>query len=433
MFKQLKKSMIVDTMLMTAVILIVGIIILSAATYSHFKNETLYAMDAAIESVTVKTDKDGNLDAKLVQHGFANMYTGNVIVVVTDQKGNIQFVSSSIEVEDVTEVTRAVRYVVGNNINEGTVPTYNMRFKRSNVKNGQVIALADMTAETDNITFQVGLYMIAATLCMGIVYILAEYMANRAIEPLKNSVDEQSRFLADASHELKTPLTVILANMDIALSNPETTVEEQRKWLESTKSEARSMTDLVNDMLNLSRTDGDRAQEYMQFEVLNFSDLVDDCVLTSESLAFEKKVLIDSEIQEELYISGDKAKVRQVIMILLDNAVKYVNAGGDIKVTVKNVGRNVNLTVFNTGEAIVESKQRDIFERFFREEASRQKEDGGKGGFGLGLSIAKNIVDAHDGHIGLEYSDQAGTCFAVSFPGRIRNISSKNLEDQSIF
>jgi len=144
--------------------------------------------------------------------------------------------------------------------------------------------------------------------------------------------------------------------------------------------------------------------------------LVDDCLLSCEALAYERKIQLESEIQPDLKIVADRNKIHQVIMILLDNALKYSEDAGHVSVTLKGREKNAILTVFNDGKPIPESKRQDIFERFFRAEDSRQKAEKEPGGYGLGLSIAKNIVDAHKGAIYLDFSDDSGTCFVLSLP-----------------
>ena len=416
MLKKLKRSFVLDSMIMTFIVLLVGVFVLFVVTESYYKTRTLDAMKAATNSVSIKETEDGNLDVDFLQSGFASMYTGNIIVVITDTDGNIGFASSSVKLDDATIITRAVRYVVNANQSQGSIPNYSMRFLKTQKGEYNCIALADLTEEKGNIYFQLIMYVLAALMAFGMLYIMAEYMSERSITPIKQSMEDQSRFVADASHELKTPLTVILANMDIMLANPDMAPEEQRKWLESTKEEAKMMTGLVTDMLSLSRTEGKEAQKIMAYESVNFSDLVDDAILSAESLAYERKIALKSEIQSNLTVVADSGKMRQVVMILVDNALKYTKPGGNIFVTLKNAEKNVVLTVYDDGEPIPEDRRQNIFDRFFRVEDSRQKDGQTPGGYGLGLPIAKNITDAHNGRLYLDYSDETGTCFVVTLP-----------------
>jgi len=200
--------------------------------------------------------------------------------------------------------------------------------------------------------------------------------------------------------------------MDIMSLNPDSTVEEQMKWIENTKSEAKRMTQLVNDMLFLAKSDAAVEQGY-SFMNANLSSLAEDCVLTFESVAFEKGVYLRSVVPEDIYVTMDEAKIKQVIMILLDNAIKYVDDNGTIFLTLAQNGRQAKLLVANTGPAIPKEKQKHIFERFFRADDSRARD---RGGYGLGLSIAGNIISAHKGKLSLEYSNEKGTCFSIVLP-----------------
>ncbi len=411
---------------MTFIVLLVGVFVLFVVTESYYKTRTLDAMKAATNSVSIKETEEGKLDINFLQSGFASMYTGNIIVVITDADGNIEFASSSVKLDDATVITRAVRYVANATQDQGSIPNYSMRFFKTQKGEYNCIALADLTEEKENIYFQLIMYVLAALMAFGMLYIMAEYMSERAVAPIKHCMEEQSRFVADASHELKTPLTVILANMDIMLANPEMAAEEQHKWLKSTKEEAQMMTGLVTDMLSLSRTEGKEARNAMNYQSVNFSDLVDDVMLSAESLAYERKITLKSEIQSNLTVVADYGKMRQVVMILVDNALKYTKPGGNISVTLKNAEKNVVLTVYDDGEAIPEERRQNIFDRFFRVEDSRQKTDLSPGGYGLGLPIAKNITDAHNGKLYLDYSDETGTCFVVTLPSEENHKAPKS-------
>lgn len=421
MFQKLKKNFVLNSMLMTSLILLMAVAVLFAITCNYYRSEAIQNMTMAMEEMETCLDDSGVPNLEKIHHTFSSRHTGSMILLVTDVKGNVSYSSVGVKIEDTATVTRAVRFVAGTKNDVGTIPQYNYRFMRQSIKNGYFMVLVDQTEENNNLYFQLAMYVLFACLGIGMLRLMAYYMSNRFMRPVTKAVEDQARFLADASHELKTPLTVILANMDIALSDEEATIGQRRKWLENTKVEAGGMALLINDMLDLSRTDGEDASQRMQLQKANFSDLVDDCILTIEAVAFERHVQLNYDIQPDLYTVMDGNKIRQAVMILLDNAMKYVDENGTIKITVKGNDRSVILTVFNTGEPIPESKKRDIFERFFRAEDSREKTEQ-QGGFGLGLSIAKNIISAHNGRIYLDYSDEAGTCFAINLPGT-KNVS----------
>lgn len=226
--------------------------------------------------------------------------------------------------------------------------------------------------------------------------------------PVRQTWEAQKQFIADASHELKTPLTVILANLSILRKQfPED------KWLESTQEEAQQMRQLVEEMLTLARTENEQSSQ--AFQAANLSDLLTGTLMTVEPLAFDRSVTLESSIEDNVTALCSEAHLRQLMMILLDNAIKY--AGGEKKVTVSLTKKQerVELRVLNTGSPIPVQMLPHLFERFYRGDANRTSH-----GFGLGLAIARQIVQMHKGTISVTSSAPEGTAFTVSLPGRCR-------------
>lgn len=212
------------------------------------------------------------------------------------------------------------------------------------------------------------------------------------------------------SHELKTPLTVISANADIVLANRDSTVSEQEKWLNYIKQETERMTKLINEMLYLAKHDDGRAEEEML--PFDLSEAAESCTLPFESVCFENGVQFYTEIQPDIGIVGSPSAIKQVMMILLDNAVKYAGENGFVRFLLHADGDRVTLSVNNTGERIPPELIPHIFERFYRVDESRARD---KGGYGLGLSIAKSIVDRHGGRITVKSDEETGNTFTCTF------------------
>ncbi|MCI7660258.1 sensor histidine kinase [Flintibacter sp.] len=219
------------------------------------------------------------------------------------------------------------------------------------------------------------------------------------------------QFVADASHELKTPLTVILANAGIVEGHPDETVASQHKWISYIQEEAQRMKGLVEDMLFLAKHDD--ARQSAKTQVCNLSDLVTGCVLRFESVAFESGVELDSEIQPRLSIHGDLDCLERLVMILLDNAVKYAGEAGRVRLELQRRQERAVLTVTNTGQPIPPEHLDHLFQRFYRADGSRSRKEGG---YGLGLAIAHTIVQFHRGQIEVKSDAQNGTCFTVTLP-----------------
>ena len=244
------------------------------------------------------------------------------------------------------------------------------------------------------------------------------FLARWALRPVETAWEQQNQFIADASHELKTPLTVILANLRILLSHKDATIREELQWVESTQEEAGRMKKLVENLLFLARSDARSTP--MVYSTFSFSDLILGCLLTFEPVAFEQGVMIEDHISEDISLTGDASQIRQLVAILLDNACKYAgNATGgetdDKKVTVTLVSENdrIRLTVHNTGKAIPEEDLPHLFERFYRTDKSRARTDGG---YGLGLAIAQTIAKNHRGKITVVSAENLGTSFTVTLP-----------------
>ena len=218
---------------------------------------------------------------------------------------------------------------------------------------------------------------------------------------------QQHQFLSDASHELKTPLTVILSNAE--LLEAASLEERPARWADNIHSEAQQMKSLVEEMLTLARADN-MVRTAVLTEV-SLSDVAADCALAFEPVAFEAGKPLDYQITEDVTVLGDRDKLRQLVSVLLDNAIKYGADGGTITLTLQKTDRQARLTVSNPGEPIPADQLSHLFERFYRADASR----GEKSGFGLGLPIARTIAQEHKGALKAE-SDAASTRFLYTMP-----------------
>ena len=230
------------------------------------------------------------------------------------------------------------------------------------------------------------------------------------VRPVEESWRRQQQFVADASHELKTPLTVLLADADILLGHPDDTIRSQSRWVEHLRDEGLRMKGLVEDLLFLARGDaGDRERPRGRVEL---SQVCEGCVMSFEPLAFEAGLVLESSVVPGVGVTGDGEELRRLCAILLDNACKYCGPGGTVRVTLEG-GGEAALTVHNTGEPIPAEDQAHLFERFYRADAARGRE---KGGYGLGLSIAAAIVERHGGKIAVRSTAGEGTAFTVTLP-----------------
>lgn len=302
---------------------------------------------------------------------------------------------------------QAVEAALAADDREGVIGALGLRYLRADTPEGDKLAFADLRHETDGMRS-----LILNSLAVGAVGLLAFFgislfLSRLALRPAERAWEQQRRFVADASHELKTPLTVILANVGVLLSHPDDTIGQQRQWAENTREEAVRMKGLVDDLLFLARADADRAPPVLT--AVSLSDVVWGGLLSFEPVAFEQGVEISSEIAPGLTVKGNEGQLRQLCVILLDNAVKYAGAHGSVAVTLERRGGRALLCVRNSGAVIPADDLPHVFDRFYRVDPSRAQ-----GGYGLGLAIARQIVEAHAGKIVAASSEREGTVFSVT-------------------
>ena len=237
---------------------------------------------------------------------------------------------------------------------------------------------------------------------------------NDLLDRLDQSFERQRRFMADASHELRTPVAILRGEAEVALSQPSRSPDEYRDSLAVLHGEAQRLTHIVDDLFTLTRAD---AGQY-PLEPRNFylDDLVADCVHSARSLALAKKITLTAEPSEESPIHADETLVRRMVLNLLDNAIKYTPEGGRVMVSCGLFANQYALRITDTGQGIPADLQPRIFERFFRADKSRSRAETDDGGAGLGLSIARWIAEAHNGRLELTRSDSTGSTFTAYLP-----------------
>ena len=311
------------------------------------------------------------------------------------------------DLEDTEELTAIITDCLSQNRSEGTIGDYNLRYLRQDNGLYQKLAFVDMSMEQATLREMMGSYLqigaAAILLLLGVSILLARW----ATRPVEKAWRQQRQFLSDASHELKTPLTVILSNAELLQSAH--LDERPARWTDNIRSEAGRMKSLVEEMLTLARADN--AVRTAVMAEVSLTDLAADCALSFEPVAFEAGKPLREELAESVTVLGDRERLRQVIVILLDNAVKYGAAGGAITLTLQKTDRQARLTVANPGQPIPPEQLSRLFERFYRADASR----GEQSGFGLGLPIASTIAAEHKGTLKAE-SDAASTRFIFTMP-----------------
>lgn len=305
---------------------------------------------------------------------------------------------------------QAVDEALASGSDRGVLEELGLRFQVRTIRGNTRIAFSDMSWERSSLTRLILTSLLAGLASMVCFLLISLFLSRLALRPVEQAWEQQNQFVADASHELKTPITVILANTGIILSHPQQPVEDNRKWLEYIQDEARRMKSLVEDLLFLAKND---AAGLPAAKPVNFSDLTEGCLLRFESVAFEQGVHLDSQVAPGLSLTGDRASLERLVMILLDNAIKYAGPQGEATLRLERQQDRAVLTMTNSGPPIPAEHLPHLFERFYRADSSRSRE---QGGYGLGLAIAQAVAQAHRGTITVRSNAVHGTVFTVSFP-----------------
>jgi two-component system, OmpR family, sensor kinase len=237
---------------------------------------------------------------------------------------------------------------------------------------------------------------------------------NSLLDRLSQSFERQQRFMADASHELRTPVAILRGESEVALSQQARSAEEYRESLGVLHQEAARLTRIVEDLFTLTRADA--GQYPLQPHDFYLDELVAECVHSARTLAQAKRISLYFEGAAESPIHADESLLRRMIMNLLDNAIKYTPASGRVTITCRRAGEEYALSIADTGSGIPADLQPRIFERFFRADKARSRAENDGGGAGLGLSISRWIADAHHGRLELTRSDANGSTFTAYLP-----------------
>ena len=279
------------------------------------------------------------------------------------------------------------------------------------------LAFADMGSASGWRTLAATLAVVEVA-ALAVFFVISLFFSRWALRPVARAWTQQRRFVADASHDLKTPLTVILANTSIALEHPERSVASQSQWLESTQHEAEAMQGLVGDLLTLAKMDEEEAAAQSgaarpALEEVDLSDVIEGEVLQFESVAFERGVKLGSQVEPGIKLRGNEQRLRRLAGTLIDNACKYVDDGGAVDVALSRAGKQAKLEVRNTGAPISPEDLPHVFDRFYRADKART---GGAGGHGLGLAIARAIAEEHGGTLTASSTQAEGTVFTATLP-----------------
>lgn len=268
---------------------------------------------------------------------------------------------------------------------------------------GSMIIFIDYRIQSQEIALFSLISCVVALVTFSLVFILVSIFSKRVINPIIKSMEKQKQFITDAGHEIKTPLAIISANADVL-----ELISGENEWITSIRNQTSRLDKLVKNLLMLSKMNEDDIK--LVFSDFNLSDIVFETAAPFKVIAEKqnKKFLMD--IDTELKLHGDESSIRQLVSTLVDNAIKYSNENGEIKILLSSVKKGIKLEVYNTVDKIDKGNLDKLFDRFYRADSSRARETGG---YGIGLSIAKSIVETHRGKIWAKSDDGKSIRFTV--------------------
>ena len=292
----------------------------------------------------------------------------------------------------------------------GELDQHGLRYLKAVSPRGYTIVFSDTTTERSTMKHLLysclAIFAVAMTVFLGISILLSHWV----IKPVAVAWDQQRQFVADASHELKTPLSVIMANAEL-MQGDDTTDADRRTYSGNILSVTYQMRALVENMLEMARVDNGNVK--MHFEWVDFSELVSNAALSFQLLYEEQGMGLRCEVTEGIEVRGSEQHLYQVMDVLLDNALKYSTPGGTVSVDLVSAGKNCVLSVAGPGEPISREDLKNIFKRFYRADKARAM----NGSYGLGLAIAEAVVEAHRGRIWAQ-SENGYNTFSVQFPAK---------------
>ncbi len=399
MIRKLRMKFVAVLMSVVTVFLVALLCVLYFASSTHFRQSSMESLRNAIQ--------EGNLASAIMPLIVADVSPIGEVRILTNQ---IPFITEEDIIADITLVSSG-------NTRSGFLKEKRLRFMKTNIGPGIVrYAFADTNGEKSSLrALAMHSLWIGIAAFLGL-FVFSLMLSGWIVRPVEEAWNKQKQFVADASHELKTPLTTALSNVDMMLSAPDSiSAEKTKRRLDITKTELVRMKELVGKLLTLAKADAGRTGDTKTESPseVDLSQEIDLCVSSFEPVFFDRGKILSSNISQGCTVTGNPGKLRELAGILLDNACKYSRADSTIKVTLsKDEKKRAHLTVESDGKQIPPESIKRIFERFYRIDESRGEVEG----YGLGLSIAKEIAGQHKGEIYAESNANGHTVFHVRLP-----------------
>lgn len=329
-------------------------------------------------------------------------------VITLDDQGNFESVNSSFSDEDeFYQRALSITDLNAEKTSRFTLEDDKWAYKIVSINNETKVYYIQITHYMDGLDRLLLTFLFVFFIMLILNGIGSSILTNRSIKPIKEAFEKQNQFITDASHELKTPLTIMKTNTDVLLKDPQL---KDNKWLGYIDEEITRMAKLTNHLLYLAKVEDGSVEIIMSR--INLSDILEKHLLISEALMFEKGIMFESEIAEDIFINGSNDQISQLVLILLENAIKYNTDKGSVSIRLHKLHQHSVLEVENTCCNQNEIDTDKIFDRFYKADSSRA---GAGDSFGLGLSIAKSIVDHHKGKISCKITEDSRIKFSVKF------------------
>lgn len=372
--------------------------------YQSAVDDTKAALREAVEQQSLDNESIGMLGIRLDRNGS----------VVESEQSHL-----SLSEETIVQLAGSIEMTGEQSIGETEAEGMRYRYLSVLGRGGAWAAFAECSQEQalEKSLWRNGIIfmLIGMLLLIPVCILLTRWVS----KPIETAWEKQNDFVSDATHELKTPLTVIATNTEAVLANPEAPIESQERWLGSIQDETSRMAGLVGDLLFLAKIDAGEIK--LDPEELNISDLLEGMCMERETDIFEAGRQFDYELTPDLHYYGDRRRIEQMMNALLDNAVKYTPEGGSIRLVVNRDRRQrVRVVLSNSGNPLAEEELGKIFDRFYRVDPSRARDTGG---YGLGLCVTRSIAELHGGTVTAECRNDINV-FTVIF-GDIGNTDGK--------
>lgn len=415
MIKRLRKNIILVNMLLVGVVILA---ILSAVCVNSYFTEC-DKLERSMNDTLKKSNRFGDGENAMngsimngegkreLRHDEPMQLSSYEIIKLSSDNSIKEINENGLSVESDT-LTEAVKYITQNAPRSGQLNEYGLMYVREDFQGEVKIIFAQTSSLYSSLGNMILICLLLFVISMAVIFLISLWLSGIAVKPVKKAWEQQKQFVADASHELKTPLTVILANNNIMMSHKDSKISEESQWLESTEEEAQHMKQLIDQMLFLAKSDAGTGS--VQLSDVDLSEIIEGTALNFEPVAFEREILINPDIEPDVIIHGNALQLKQLAHILIDNAVKYAADQSEVTITLKKSGDAVTFAVNNKGNVIEKDDLEHIFDRFYRAEKSRTTK-----GYGLGLSIAQNIVQGMNGKLTAESNEEQGTTFTARF------------------